>query len=364
MQGTEHIDHIALALQSGNCAMISDGSFDPSISQAAGAWCIGNEALHRLLTGQSPCTGQKTSHSAYRGELAALYGGMMCIKLLCEYKNITTGRILIGCDGLGALKKIQTTTTPLSTKHFDYVSSLQMIIKEIPLSIQFIHVKGHQDASIDMEQLSVVEQMNVLADTLAKQANSRLTHDNRTANLPLFKELGPLFLSNGITQTKLTSQLQHSLYSELTKYPTRSYWQKKMTIPSSYSPTIAWDAISSAFTSLSSTKQTEVIKWNSEFCGTGKNLRQWKEQQHSACPTCGVENENTHHILTCPHPTATAQWKQSVRSLENWLIQQSTHPDVTRIIIENLHSWHDNRPPSTITDHIHSLLPPNHTSLI
>ena len=78
---------------------------------------------------------------------------------------------------------------------------------------------------------------------------------------------------------------------------------------------------------------------------TGKNLRRWKEQQHSACPTCGVENENTHHILTCPHPTATAQWKQSVRSLENWLIQQSTHPDVTRIIIENLHSWHDNRPP-------------------
>ena len=83
--------------------MISDGSFFSTKSQAAGAWILGNEARHRTITGKFPCAGNKHHHSAYRAELTGLYGGLLFVKLLCTCKEITNGKIIIGCDGPIAL---------------------------------------------------------------------------------------------------------------------------------------------------------------------------------------------------------------------------------------------------------------------
>ena len=115
MQGLENIPHIIQAIRIGNCALISDGSFCPSSSRAASAWYFGNEALHRLLSGQSPSTGCPQIQSAYRGELSGLYGGLLVLKHLCDYHQVTNGRIVVGCDGLGVLNKIQTSN--VSAQH-------------------------------------------------------------------------------------------------------------------------------------------------------------------------------------------------------------------------------------------------------
>ena len=46
LQGLEHLEHIVYSLRQGNCAMVSDDSFQPSRQQASCAWVIGNEAQH------------------------------------------------------------------------------------------------------------------------------------------------------------------------------------------------------------------------------------------------------------------------------------------------------------------------------
>ena len=143
--GVENIPHIAHSIRQGNCALISDGSFNPHTSQASSGWYIGNEAFHRLLSGTSPCTGPSEAQSAYRGELAGLYGGLFLVKKLCEFEDIQNGYILVGCDGLGALKQIQRTETPLSSKHFDYVSAIRGLVQDLPIQCQFTHVSGHLD---------------------------------------------------------------------------------------------------------------------------------------------------------------------------------------------------------------------------
>ena len=109
-------------------------------------------------------------------------------------------------------------------------------------------------------------------------------------------------------------------------------------------PKIDWSSLSSSFCSIPSMRKIETVKWTSEFCATGKNLKRWREQSHSSCPVCGVCNETTHHILTCPHPSSTEQWSKSITNLEQWMVQQLTSPDIIRIVIENLRAWHDDRP--------------------
>ena len=349
INGLHNLPHIVSSIRAGNCAMISDGSFCPAREQASCGWHIGNEALHRLISGSSVCTGPQGSHSAYRGELAGLYGGLFCIMKICEYEKIHEGRIIIGCDNIGALKMIQSTKVPLHSKHFDYVSSIHQVLQHIPINCQFVHVKGHQDSSIDFDHLSVVEKLNVLADTSAKQAN-HTNHDfSLTSNLSLYKEYGPIFLDSDTELTKIYSEFKQSIYSELTKDSTRSYWLNKFKIPKDQERNIEWEAASKAFMSLSSNKQNEVIKWNADFCGTGKNLKRWKEQMHSSCPICGVENEDTDHILRCPHPSAKDKWNTSLLHLSEWLHQRSTAPEIISIVIENLRSWHDSRPPVLYT---------------
>ena len=99
-----------------------------------------------------------------------------------------------------------------------------------------------------------------------------------------------------------------------------------------------------AFKLLLNKKQKEIVKWNSEFCGTSKNLKRWKEQTHQKCPVCGYNGETTDHILRCPHPESKQAWKKSIAALENWMTQHSTAPKIISAIINNINSWRDNHP--------------------
>ena len=135
--GLENLHHVARCIQSGNCVLISDGSFDENKQQAAAAWCLGNEALHRQLKGAVLCAGQKKVHSAYRGELAGLYGGLRMIEAICKIYDIQTGRIILGCDGLGAIAKIQHSKISLSSSNYDYVSAIRSVIQHLPIHIEY-----------------------------------------------------------------------------------------------------------------------------------------------------------------------------------------------------------------------------------
>ena len=184
--GIENLDHIIQSIISGNCALVSDGSFHRESHQASAAWVMGNEALHRQITGKIVCAGRKSSHSAYRAELAGIFGGLMLVKALCKVNNIQNGRLILACDGLGAVKKIQHHNVTLSAKHYDYVSSIRAIIKELPIQISIKHVEGHTDKHTPVHELGTIERMNVLADSLAREKNEISQNDQDLDNLNLY----------------------------------------------------------------------------------------------------------------------------------------------------------------------------------
>ena len=260
---------------------------------------------------------------------------------------------------MGALRKIQHLNTSLSSLHFDYITAIRTILQSLPIQIDFHHVKGHADDSTPLQDLSTIERMNVTADLLAKEFNSLPAQDSELDQLSILNEIGPIKVPEGQKFTKISSKFRSTLYDALTKKPTEDYWMKKMKIDNSLHSSLDWQLMGQAFETINVEKQKEVVKWNSEFCGTSKNLKIWKEQTHQKCPICGFDGENTEHILKCPHPEATSVWGKSLRTLEEWLTQQSTAPDLIKIIIDNLRAWRVNRPSveySGSLPHLHTAL--------
>ena len=121
----------------------------------------------------------------------------MFINALFKIKQVQHGKIVLACDKLGAVRGIQHLRIPLSTLHFDYISSIRSILTSLPIEEEFLHVNGHLDKILQIEDLSVIEQMNVAADNLAKTQNLIVLRDDHLNNLPLLGEIGPVYVPIG-----------------------------------------------------------------------------------------------------------------------------------------------------------------------
>jgi hypothetical protein len=69
-------------------------------------------------------------------------------------------------------------------------------------------------------------------------------------------------------------------------------------------------------------------------------LQIYKHQKHSKCQCFMMDNEDTVHILQCPHHDATNLWNQSIAQLEQWMINNQGHPKLIELIVLGLQSWH------------------------
>ena len=105
---------------------------------------------------------------------------------------------------------------------------------------------------------------------------------------------------------------------------------------------IHWKAFASARKSSSLNQKIYVSKWISEFIATGKNIQRWKLRYASNCPYClhpQEDQEDTYHIITCTHPSATEHWNHH---LKQWTLQLSKYKLNVSFIIavkQDLEAW-------------------------
>ena len=110
LSNLEDIPHIVESIKLGNCALVTDGSYFESSSQAAAAYVLGNEAYHRRIIGRCHVVGPPASYSSYCSELAGLHGGLLFLLGLCKAYRIQNGRIIVACDNKGSLQKLREDT--------------------------------------------------------------------------------------------------------------------------------------------------------------------------------------------------------------------------------------------------------------
>jgi hypothetical protein len=67
-------------------------------------------------------------------------------------------------------------------------------------------------------------------------------------------------------------------------------------------------------------------------------MKFWKKWDNEGCPQCG-EPEDSEHILLCQGANANDTWDEALHSLQQWLDEQQTNPDIALSIISSLHNW-------------------------
>jgi hypothetical protein len=156
---------ILQALSSGSARAVSNGSFKDKSGTSAFTVVDDDETS---ILGLNVVPGHPDDQSAYRSELAGLFGIVMLVNLLSKWAGILGGVIEVRCDGLSTLNKAFD-TWPLDPDdpHFDMLNSLRTMITESPITWTTRHVDGHQDDDINAT-LDWWARQNTQMDNLAK----------------------------------------------------------------------------------------------------------------------------------------------------------------------------------------------------
>ena len=329
--------HLATALQNGTAIAVSDGSYLESEGIGTASWVLSTRDKKNMVTAGARSPGDASIQSSYRSELLGLLGILEELDSRCRKWKIGSGKCRIFCDGVSALQMVEDITTLTMTttlKSCDLLSACVKLKDSIPLELEFIHVKGHQDDEVQVSQLTIPAQLNVLMDTLAKN----LLHDTTTTmtmSLGAHKQSMRLPIHGSF----IHQQFKSELYSSIMTARAKAYWVKKQRYDADLCNTISWESVASAQKSMNRTRLRTITKWCSEWIGTGKNMKRWKLRYSSNCALCGFDDEDTQHILQCMHTLAIKHWDKQLREFDNRLIKHKTSYYLRKAIIQDLEAW-------------------------
>jgi hypothetical protein len=242
-------------------------------------------------------------------------------------------KIVVGCDGASALQQASKRVDFINPneRQFDIIMAIRHVITATDWDWHWTHVKGHQDDLKASEELDQWSLWNIAMDTSAKKFWSDTVAQHISPGI--FGEPWPTIISTG----KITSNLRDELREACTTGPALQYWDRKQRFGSLKASNIDWEAFGAAMKASPGNKQRWISKTLSGFCSTGRMMHRRRERSTDECPRCGL-SENVEHIWRCQHETSEI-WDRSLQSLEEWLLANSTHPDMVRIIKEGLNRW-------------------------
>ena len=275
--------------------------------------------------------------TAYRSELQGIHAILLALSALCEFHTIPSGKVHISCDNLTSVKEAgyEFLKVALAKSNADLIRAIRRLRHELPITISFSHVKGHQDDELWFDKLTRVAQLNVLMDRLAKDFLLKLIC------LPLptppcpdtIRGEGWRCRVDGIkVMSDPEQQVLHSIFGNRM----RQYLHERGRLHQDAFPLVDWTSIGEASEEMPALFQLWTSKHVHHFCGVGKNMLRWGFWDHSRCPCCQTTVETTSHLLVCPSEKMLASWEKSVTNLESWLNSVETHPDITHCIVSTL----------------------------
>jgi hypothetical protein len=250
---------------------------------------------------------------------------MVSMAILIHILERITGcspQVTVACDNDQALIRSFLPKSQLKARHqsSDLLSVIIDLWQNTSVRVTPSFVKGHAD--LLKEDLSVLEKLNIKADTHAKEF--LYTRPKEAINRKADQKYGmaqvdikQINISGNIsTNIQLSHQIQRSYLAGVRlKRFTDSTWLK-----------IDHIALSRAMKSFPFYKKLFVTKWIAHQLPIGKRM---KERQHifsDKCPICLLEKEDTQHLSSCQHASAINNYFQQLQGLITWAKKVKTDP--------------------------------------
>jgi hypothetical protein len=170
---------------------------------------------------------------------------------------------------------------------------------------------GYQDDAIPFENLSLMEQLNVVADRDAKEVLIETVECQRFIT-PDWPYKGIRIYVGG---EKVTSSIKTTLYSSWGKKIAKEVMVGRGMVAETDFELIAFAIMREVMLAFPQMFRLWVCKMVSDFAGTNRMISHWQVDATNICPCCRQRNENMHHVTTCPDPGRVAMFHESGLSL-------------------------------------------------
>jgi len=210
--------------------------------------------------------GHPSTITSLRTESLAVLAIMYYVRALCHYHSIPTSpsKIQYHFDNEEALRRLNTlpefadTANPLATD-YDVWAALHEAALSTPGHHFGTHVKGHQDGTKLLENLSAEAQLNVRMDEIA--GTCRLSH-SKPLNTRTHKGHNIVLTING---NIITSHMHNALRFEKTARPLQEYIMQKQGWDEHIFHMVDWKNLGKYLSSLPFVKQVNVIKMSQSW---------------------------------------------------------------------------------------------------
>jgi hypothetical protein len=243
-----------------------------------------------------------------------------------EFYKIQEWKATVGCNNKRVLKQSLYTCRRIrpSAKCADIQRSLKAMKHTFTGKFTYLHVYRHMDKYLLWHQLSLIQQLNCVCNTLAKQAvTSAMTqgyHDRPTQLLPK-EDVAVLIWGN-----KITDDVSHPIRFHASKEVARLYLgnRKKNSWPNEQFDKVDWEHLDLALKNKPDMYKIWRSKQNSGFCGTRVQVglysgNPWPDKR---CPNCG-RRETAAHLLLCSNEERTQLLINNTDKLGQWLERDS-----------------------------------------
>jgi hypothetical protein len=75
-----------------------------------------------------------------------------------------------------------------------------------------------------------------------------------------------------------------------------------------------------------------MFKQSSKFRASGRNMGRWFSSEHTSCPNCGMEDEDSAHLMHCQDSGRFGLFRKEVNKLLTWLQSSHTDPDSAQVL--------------------------------
>jgi hypothetical protein len=325
---------IAEAIRTGTCIGVSDGSFKDAFGTASWILCPTGQNSD-CIAADLVVPGHSLDQSAFRSELAGLYGLVTAVDSICKFFQLCSGSVEIACDGKEALHRcFSPSFVPSPTdQHYDLIEAIHSIKNRCPVQWHFRHVKGHQDDN-PVAELDEWAQLNIAMDLRATTFWNLRSTQTRSIQYAVNSEPWSIWIAG----RKLCTDVHTHILDHIHGGAALAWWDKKGRFLSGSSTGVDWEACESAMRNASITRRQWIVKHSSGWCGVGKMLKLWKEWDNSDCPRCGAF-EDARHVWRCPAPSVTPVWDQTLGRLRRWMESVETQPGICDAICSYLSAW-------------------------
>ena len=108
--------------------------------------------------------------------------------------------------------------------------------------------------------------------------------------------------------------------------------------------TVDCKATNLLMTQLPKTTLHWLTKHIADKAGTGTTMVKYKKQFQVTCPLC-PGGENSTHVWLCQSSSTQQKWSDVLSQLQLWLETQDTNPNLAKLLIAELNSWHMQQAP-------------------